>query len=282
MGRNGHEAEMGSGRTGMGPGSEGSSRNEQFISFKLHAGRVPASVCAPTEAETALPVRIWQEQWHCLRESEETVARAGQAGNQLRWQIRPSPAGGKSAEVAAAAPAWPGHREVSGGGSSPSRWEVGGCSGPSLDVEKSAAVTAAAQPEGSQHRRRWLRPAPAGGKSAEQVGALARPEESQRRQRRRRWWRGQTEFLWRSHGGFHVMVKEAVLCGFSGFASPAAPCHKKEELSAARWRLEPVAPWLASLQWVAAMETAECQRGSCLPSYFGRVSNTLDNQTSFL
>ncbi|XP_078226258.1 uncharacterized protein LOC144582210 [Callithrix jacchus] len=60
-----------------------------------------------------------------------------------------------------------------------------------------------------------------------------------------------------------MVEDETGLCGFSGFAHPAAPCQEKEELSAACWRLEPVAPRLASLQWVAATETAEHRRDLC-------------------
>ncbi|XP_078220881.1 uncharacterized protein LOC128930724 isoform X1 [Callithrix jacchus] len=61
--------------------------------------------------------------------------------------------------------------------------------------------------------------------------------------------------------GFSGFARPAApVLGFSGFAHPAAPCHEKEELSAACWRLEPVAPRLALLQWVAATETAECWR----------------------
>ncbi|XP_078223344.1 uncharacterized protein LOC118154017 isoform X2 [Callithrix jacchus] len=36
-----------------------------------------------------------------------------------------------------------------------------------------------------------------------------------------------------------MVEDETGLCGFSGFACPATPCHEKEELSAACWMLEP-------------------------------------------
>ncbi|XP_054111506.1 uncharacterized protein LOC128932067 isoform X5 [Callithrix jacchus] len=151
----------------------------------------------------------------------------------------------KSAEAAAAL-AGAGQREVS----------VGGGSGPGLGW-----------PERSQRMQRWRpgppRPGPATGTSAAgAAAALARPERSQRR-----WWqwphpseredcrRQPARPGWRevgvggggcgsavraSRGGFSVMVEdETGLCGFSGFARPAALCHEKEELSAACWRLEP-------------------------------------------
>ncbi|XP_054109863.1 uncharacterized protein LOC128931746 isoform X1 [Callithrix jacchus] len=126
------------------------------------------------------------------------------------------------------------------------------------------APASLAQPQGSQ----WQRWQPQPGRR--EVGVVGggpcwiRPEGSPHRRRQRR---GQSEFLWRSRGSFNMTVEDetglcaAPILGFSGFASPAAPCHKKEELSAACWRLEPVAPQLASLQWVTAMETAERWRG---------------------
>ncbi|XP_078224024.1 dedicator of cytokinesis protein 8 isoform X3 [Callithrix jacchus] len=74
-----------------------------------------------------------------------------------------------------------------------------------------------------------------------------------------------------------MVEDETGLCGFSGFACSAAPCYEKEELSAACWRLEPVAPWLASLQLVAAMETAERQRG-CGPGMLQETGGTSCSQ----
>ncbi|KAL0586292.1 hypothetical protein AAY473_040347 [Plecturocebus cupreus] len=47
--------------------------------------------------------------------------------------------------------------------------------------------------------------------------------------------------------------------GFPWFARPAAPCREKKEPSAACWRVEPVAPQLTSMHWVAATEVAECR-----------------------
>ncbi|XP_078204502.1 uncharacterized protein LOC128931746 isoform X2 [Callithrix jacchus] len=142
------------------------------------------------------------------------------------------------------------------------------------------APASLAQPQGSQ----WQRWQPQPGRR--EVGVVGggpcwiRPEGSPHRRRQRR---GQSEFLWRSRGSFNMTVEDetglcaAPILGFSGFASPAAPCHKKEELSAACWRLEPVAPQLASLQWVTAMETAERWRG-CGPRMLQETGGTSCSQ----
>ncbi|XP_064229792.1 uncharacterized protein LOC135273973 [Aotus nancymaae] len=132
--------------------------------------------------------------------------------------------------------------------------------GKAAAVQLEEEEAAAARPEGEEAAARPEGEEAAAARPEGEEAAAARPEGEEAAAARSGGAVG--EVLRRSRGGFHVIVeKEAGLCGFSGFAHPAAPCQEKEELSAACWRLEPVAPRLASLWWVAATETAERQRG---------------------